>query len=333
MKKVLLVGGAGFLGMTILKHLCERFDYSVTIIDNFFRGKHDIELNHLVNQYRIKIIESDCTDYNTFKKLDQDYDDVYMLASIVGVKYALEAPDEIIRVNTSIILNTLEWVKNTHCKKVLFSSSSECYAGATERFNYPVPTDESVPVCIEDIKNPRFTYAATKILGESAFLNYSNMHGFNSTIIRYHNIYGPRMGFRHVIPEVIYRIFNHENPFRMFGGGQSRAFCYAEDAAELTVSIMESDKSNSEIVHVGNSMEEIKIKDLIFCLFDIAGYHPEIDEVSAPAGADAVSRRCPDTGKMNSIVGGYDFTELEIGLEKTFKWYRDYLASGNGRYE
>jgi nucleoside-diphosphate-sugar epimerase len=141
------------------------------------------------------------------------------------------------------------------------------------------------------------------------------------------------MGFRHVIPEVIYRIFNHENPFRMFGGGQSRAFCYAEDAAELTVSIMESDKSNSEIVHVGNSMEEIKIKDLIFCLFDIAGYHPEIDEVSAPAGADAVSRRCPDTGKMNSIVGGYDFTELEIGLEKTFKWYRDYLASGNGRYE
>ena len=83
-----------------------------------------------------------------------------------------------------------------------------------------------MPLCIEDIKNPRFTYAATKLLGESAFLQYGRAFGFESVIVRYHNVYGPRMGFKHVIPQVCKRLFDNENPFQVYGHNQTRSFNY-----------------------------------------------------------------------------------------------------------
>ena len=117
----------------------------------------------------VSFIEADLTVLSNFSKLDK-VDHVYMLASIVGVGYTYDIPDKIIKTNTLLILNVLDWLKTSNCK-VLFTSTSECYAGSIDHFGYRVPTPESVPLCIEDIKNPRFTYAATKLLGESAFLN------------------------------------------------------------------------------------------------------------------------------------------------------------------
>ena len=94
-----------------------------------------------------------------------------MLASIVGVDYINNMPHEIIRINTALIFNTLEWLKNVKCKKVLFTSTSECYAGAIEAFNYDIPTPENVPLTIKDITHPRFTYAVTKMLGSLVLYN------------------------------------------------------------------------------------------------------------------------------------------------------------------
>ena len=204
-KKVLIIGGAGFIGMNILSELINRKNYSITIADNFFRGKMDNELTNLAQNDNVKIIKSDLTDLSSFNQFEKDYDYVYMLASVVGVGYTQKMPSELIRINTLLILNTLEWLRKSNCKKVLFTSTSECYAGTIESFNYKIPTPEEVPLCIDDITNPRFTYAITKMLGETGFLQYSKTYGFNSTIVRYHNVYGPRMGFMHVIPQVVQR--------------------------------------------------------------------------------------------------------------------------------
>ena len=204
-KKVLIIGGAGFIGINILSELLRIKKYEITIADNFFRGKMDMELKKLIKYPNVKVVSADLTDFLAFNQLEKDYDYVYMLASVVGVGYTQKMPNELIRINSLLILNTLEWLKTCNCKKVLFTSTSECYAGTIEAFNYQVPTAEEVPLCIYDIKHPRFTYALTKMLGEAGFLQYSKVYGFQCTIIRYHNVYGPRMGFMHVIPQVVQR--------------------------------------------------------------------------------------------------------------------------------
>ncbi|MFZ1261300.1 MAG: NAD-dependent epimerase/dehydratase family protein, partial [Chitinophagaceae bacterium] len=166
-KNVLLLGGAGFIGYNITKYLAENRNYTLTIADNFARGKQDDYFKELVEKHNIKVVAGDFTDPATYNQLDEAYDQVYMLASVVGVDNANSIPHEIIRINTALIFNTLEWIRRSKVGKVLFTSTSECYAGTIEAFGYTTPTPEEVPLCIQDIGHPRFTYAVTKMLGES----------------------------------------------------------------------------------------------------------------------------------------------------------------------
>src|SRR5690349_258301 len=109
-KKVLLLGGAGFIGFNISKYLAENRNYSITIADNFARGKEDELFTALVKKHNIKVVAGDFTDPETYDALDNQYDQVYMLASVVGVDNANSIPHEIIRINTALIYNTLEWI-------------------------------------------------------------------------------------------------------------------------------------------------------------------------------------------------------------------------------
>jgi UDP-glucose 4-epimerase len=329
-KKVLLLGGAGFIGLNISKFLAENRNYSITIADNFSRGKLDEDLSDLVNRFDVSIIEGDFTFASTFDQLQKDYDYVYMLASVVGVNNTLEIPHEIIRINTALIYNTLEWLRYSSVKKVIFTSTSECYAGTIEAFSYAVPTPEDIPLCIQDIGHPRFTYAVTKMLGESGFLNYSRKCGFECTIVRYHNVFGPRMGFKHVIPHLVQRFLAKENPFLIYGHDQTRAFNYITDAVEGTVLAMESDKSNGEIYHIGDSTE-ITIEQLI----KTTGVYLGFDGVyeNAPTYPGSVGRRCPDITKATNQLGYLPKVAWEDGLKITLDWYKEFYLSGKESFE
>jgi nucleoside-diphosphate-sugar epimerase len=329
-KKVLIIGGAGFVGLNIAKYLSENRDYEITIADNFFRGNKDEILKELVDEYGIRVIEGDLTNPSAFNQFDNNYDYVYMLASVVGVDYTFKIPNELIRINTSLILNTLEWLKNSKCKKVLYTSTSECYAGTIESCGYSIPTDEKVPLCIDDIAHPRFTYAVTKMLGESGFHNYSRVFGFEVIIIRYHNVYGPRMGFKHVIPHIAQRFIKNEDPFMIYGADQTRAFCYISDAIEGTVAAMESSNSNGKTYHIG-TMEEISIEDLIRYTGKIVGFKGSYKK--APTYPGSVSRRCPDISKAKKELNYNPKVTWKEGLEKTINWYYDYLKSGKKHKE
>lgn len=329
-KKVLLLGGAGFIGLNISKYLAENRHYEITIADNFSRGKKDEDLMALVDKFGVKILEGDFTMPSAFDQLEKDYDYVYMLASVVGVNNTLEIPHEIIRINTALIYNTLEWLKHSDVKKVLFTSTSECYAGTIEAFGYAVPTPEEIPLSIQDIGHPRFTYAVTKMLGESGFLNYSRKCGFECTIVRYHNVFGPRMGFKHVIPHLVQRFLNNENPFLVYGHDQTRSFSYITDAVEGTVLAMESNKSNGEIYHIG-SMEEITIEDLIKTTGEFFDYKGEYK--NAPTYPGSVARRCPDITKAKTQLGYAPKVKWEEGLKITLQWYKDFYESGKKSFE
>ncbi len=329
-KKVLLLGGAGFIGLNIARYLSENKDYSITIADNFSRGQKDEYLLALLENKEIRLLDGDFTDPAAYNELDNDYDYVYMLASVVGVNNTLEIPHEIIRINTALIFNTLEWLKRSSVKKVLFTSTSECYAGTIDAFGYKVPTPEDIPLTIEDIGHPRFTYAVTKMLGESGFLNYSRKCGFECTIVRYHNVFGPRMGFKHVIPHLAQRFLANEDPFLVYGHDQTRSFCYITDAVEGTVLAMENEKSNGEIYHIG-SMDEITIEELIKeagKFFDYKGVYE-----NAPTYPGSVARRCPDITKARTTLGFEPKVDWKEGLKLTLSWYKSFFESGKESFE
>ena len=330
-KKCLVIGGAGFIGMNIVKELAEKGNYNITIGDNFSRGKKDEYLNSIIKKNNIKVVSADFTDSSSFKELESDYDYVYMLASVVGVEYTQKIPNELIRINTALIFNTLEWIKHTDCKKLLFTSTSECYAGTIEAFNYEIPTSEDVPLCIDDITHPRFTYAVTKMLGESGFMNYSKIYGFECTIVRYHNVFGPRMGFKHVIPQVIQRFLKEEDPFKVFGHNQTRSFNFIDDAVSGTIGAMESKNTNGEIFHIGDMNSEITIEELVHFIGDLMNYKGTYERQESHSGS--VSRRCPNTQKAERVFGYKPLVNWKDGVSKTVNWYIDYINSGKDVFE
>ena len=322
-KKILILCGAGFVGMNLARFLVQNRESDLTLADySFTRDSSEYFTEQETNN--INFVQNDFTSPKAFEALDKDFDFVYMLASVVGVNNTLEHPEEVIRVNTSLIFNCLEWLKGTSVKRVLFTSTSETYSGTTEVLDYPVPTDEGVPLCIQDISDPRFTYAITKILGESAFLNYAKKYNFEATIVRYHNAFGPDMGFKHVIPHLVERFINNESPFRMYGHDQTRAFSYIDDTIEGSVLAMESENADGEIFHIGNS-HEVSIEDLIKAVGDIMEYSGEY--IEAPTYPGSVSRRCPDISKAEKLLGFDPKVDWKEGLKSTVKWYKNYFSN------
>lgn len=317
--KILILGGAGFIGYHLASKLCENQNNHVTICDNLDLSEcnKDVNLQGLISNSNVSYISGDYTDINTFNILDDDYDQLYMLASIVGVNLVNENPQDIIRINTLLIINTLEWLKKTNVKSILFTSTSECYAGTVEKFKYTIPTPETVPLTISDITHPRFTYAVTKMLGESGFFHYGNKFNMKTNIVRYHNVFGPRMGNKHVIPHLISRYKNKENPFKIYGHCQTRSFNYISDAVDGTIKVMENG-SDGKIYHIG-SEDEITIETLTKYVGSLFNYSGEY--IYAETYPGSVDRRCPDISKIKNELNYKPAVSWKSGVDTTVDWY------------
>ena len=322
---VLILGGAGFIGYGITKFLAENRSCKLTVVDDFSSGVQDDELTTLCDNHDISVVNADLSDPVGYDALGAEYDHVYVLASVVGVNRCIEEPDEVIRINGGIILNTTIWLRRARPSRVVFASSSENYAATTDIFDYVVPTPEEVPLAITDTRHPRWTYAVTKIFGESAFFAFGQRLGIHTTVVRYQNIYGPRMGFKHAIPHIIERIHKGENPVTIYGHDQTRAFAYREDGAAGTVLAVESDVSDQQVYHIGND-DEITIDTLTRSIGRIMGYTGEYE--TAPTYPGSVARRCPDISKARRDLGYEPTVSLETGLQRTVAWYRDFFESG-----
>lgn len=323
MKRVIVTGGSGFIGYHLATHLSNDLDTEVTVIDNHARGIPDAMFQALIGRENVVFLNADMTQKDFYEKLSGRYDSVYHLAAINGTKNFYERPYDVLRANIVSLMNMLEWCTPDNCGGFLFSSSSETYAGTLNRFleGHPeyIPTKEDVPLAIDNVMNPRWSYGGSKIIGEILTANYCRVHGVIFKIIRYHNIYGSRMGFDHVLPEFFKRIYDREDPFKIYGGEETRAFCTVSDAVKATEAVMLSERCNGEIVHIGNSTQEVKIIELLKKVLDIADYHPEIEICPAPDGC--VMRRCPDTEKLLELTGYQAKETLDDGLPDMYQWY------------
>lgn len=311
---ILVTGGTGFIGYHLVKHLLKK-GHTVTLVDNFFRSKQDESIKEIRSD--IKMIEADLTNALNTLPLDKHYDVVFHLAAINGVKYANQMPDYVLRTNLLSTINVLDWCAEHKPDTVLFASSSEVYNNAYAWGDFPLPTSENTPLCI-DVDIPRNAYAGSKLTGELLTLNYGKRHGFNTRMVRYHNIYGPRMGYDHVIPQLISRVMKKESPFQLYGADQTRAFSYVTDAVEATYEIGMLTEGH-HTVNIGNANEEIAIRELCQKLFRLMNCQEPI--VDAPPFPGSPDRRCPDTELLRRLTGLQPKVSLDEGLQHTLEWY------------
>lgn len=323
MKKVLITGAAGFVGFHLAQELAALDTYELFLVDNLQRGRMDPAFESLLNLERVHFVKADLTDPSAFDGFPLDVDYIYHLAAVIGVQNVLEHPDRVLYVNATTTLHLFEWAKQcTQLKRILFSSTSEIYAGTLKHFGIDIPTPESVPLVLADITDARTTYALSKMYGESICHNYGRKYGIPSTIVRYHNVYGPRMGFKHVIPEMFVKITNQPQ-IQVASPRHTRAFCYIDDAVHMTILLCEHEAAKGETFHVGNQEQEITIRELVqevACAMDRSiTIHEQSDTPGSPA------RRCPDTCRVQGITGYIPQIPLADGIRRTYSWYRDKL--------
>jgi nucleoside-diphosphate-sugar epimerase len=326
MKKILITGGAGFIGYHLAKHILKEKDVQITLADNLQRGVLDDDLKNILKDQRISLLKSDVTSPDFYNSLDKDFDHIYHLAAVNGTKTFYEIPQEVLRINILSLIYLLEWARHLDKKpKICFTSSNEAYASALSAFNQlPIPTPENVPLVIEDTYNARWSYGATKAIGEMFVIYYSQAYNIPSVIVRPHNFYGPRAGFGHVIPQMSERIVQKQDPFTVYGSDETRTFCYISDAVEAMQMLMDSPSINklpAETFHIGAS-EEINMLDLAKKLFQTTGFEPEKLNIK-PGLAGSVKRRLADISKIKSSINWTPKVSLDEGLKKTFDWYKN----------
>lgn len=321
MARVLVLGGAGFIGYHLAARLAAE-GHALTLVDDLSRGRRDRELEALCARPEVRFVPADLTRPGALEALPRDWDQVYMLAAVVGVRNVELDPARVVRVNTLALLHLLDWLP-ARGEVLFFASTSETYAGGVMAGHVPVPTPEDVPLGVPDVAAPRFAYAASKILGEAAVLHTARARGLRAVIGRFHNVYGPRMGADHVVPELSLRALRREDPFRLYGAGQRRAFCHVADAVEAMTRLTAAEAAWGQVVNIGNDAEETLIEDLLGLILRTARFHPTVERVPAPAGS--VARRCPDLARLRALTGFAPKVALEAGVGETFAWYRDRL--------
>ncbi len=305
MKKYLITGGSGFIGKAITNSLLKKNNH-ISIIDNKSRNKN---YNDIKNK-NLKIYNADIRDKNALKKAFKDIDSVIHLAFINGTNYFYENPSLVLDVGVRGILNTLELCKENSIKEFYLASSSEVYQNPRN-----IPTDEKASLSIPDPHNPRYSYAAGKIISEIMTLN--NNFFKKVIIFRPHNIYGPDMGNNHVVPEIILKILKSKSKITLKGSGKhSRSFCYIDDFVEA-FNVLISKGKNKNIYNIG-SQDEVSINELVKKLIKISGKKLKI--FKTPEMLGDVKRRCPNINKIKKL-GFKTKTKLDIGLKKTFDWY------------
>ena len=325
MKKILITGGFGFIGYFLVKkHL--NLGHKVIILDSYFKNKGliDDEFKLILKDKNLKFFKTDLTKEIKKRALFSKINIVYHLAAINGTELFYEIPYKVAIDNLLITINLLKLFEKIKIDKLIFSSTSEVYSDGYKLNLIKIPTDEKTPIVFTQPTDTRYSYGTSKFISEFLVREFGKKYKTKTVILRYHNIYGPRMGNKHAIPQIIQRILSGENPLKVYGFNETRAFCYIDDAVEATYKIGIKNIKNGEIIHIGNSKEEIEIKELVDKILGIMNKRLKLNYLKGKSSS--VKRRCPDISKLIKITGFNPKTNLDKGLKRTIDWYLNQKA-------
>lgn len=312
-KRVLVTGGAGFIGSHLVEKLVGQ-GAVVTVLDNLQNGS----LKNLSSVKKdIKIIKGDCSNPKEALKACRRQEVVMNLAARVGgIEYNRIHQATMMRDNLDIATTMLEAARKAHVGRFLVVSSACVYPRECS-----VPTPESEGF----MSKPEPTnggYGWAKRMSEALGRYYHEEFGMKIGIVRPYNCYGPRDHFdpevSHVIPALIKRVYDGENPVVVWGSGnQTRAFLYVEDMAEGMALAIEK-YPEPDPINLGTD-EEISIKDLIVKIIDLSGINAKVKfDKTKPDGSP---RRNSDNRKAIQKTGFHAKTSLNEGLQRTIAWY------------
>ena len=238
--KILVTGGAGFIGSHLVEKLISQ-NHKIVIIDNLSIGKFK---NIEKYKKKIKFIKKDIKNFNSIKSHFKNIDVVFHLAALADIVPSIENPQKYFDANVIGTQNVMMACINNKVKKIIYAASSSCY-GIPKKY----PTKEN------EIINPKYPYALTKNMGEQLILHYSKLYGISSTSLRFFNVYGPRARTSGTYGAV-FGVFLGQKinnlPLTIVGNGkQKRDFTYVTDAVEALLKAMKRKKS-CEIFNVGS---------------------------------------------------------------------------------
>lgn len=303
MIKVLITGGAGFIGSSLADRLLNSSDYFVVLVDNFLTGA----AGKIPIHPHCKFIKCDVNNYNDIAPVMATYqfDYVFHYAAVVGVKRTTDNPVMVLN-DLQGIKNILDLSKSTGVKRVFFSSSSEVYGEPVELPQH----EQTTPL------NSRLPYAVVKNVGESFCRAYQREYGLDYTIFRFFNTYGPKQSTDFVISKFI-RCAKKNEPITIYGNGkQTRTFCYVDDNTECVIKILEEGLEINNVINVGSEVD-VTIYQLAELIIKLTKSDSKIIFLP-PLKEGDMTRRKPNAGKMLEILNK-EMISLEEGISRILR--------------
>jgi UDP-glucuronate decarboxylase len=306
MKKILITGGAGFIG----SHLCERLlkeENEVICLDNFFTGCKD-NIVHLMDNPYFEVIRHDVEE-----PILLEVDEIYNLACPASPIYYQYDPVKTVRTNVMGAINMLDIAKRCGAK-ILQASTSEVYG------------DPEIHPQIEEYRGnvnpigPRACYDEGKRCAETLFFDYYREYGVNIKVVRIFNTYGPRMAVNdgRVVSNFIIQALENEDITIYGDGSQTRSFCYVDDLVEGLIKMMNSNETGP--INLGNP-EEFTILELAEKIVKLTGSKSKI--VFKPLPKDDPKQRQPDITLAKNKLNWKPVVNLESGIKKTISFFRE----------
>ena len=307
MKRVVVTGGAGFIGSHLAEELARR-GYYVIILDDVSTGKiENIEL--LLKQGTVEFIQGSITDFPLLRKLFQGIDYVFHQAAIPSVARSIENPQVTHEVNVTGTLKVILAARDNRVRKVIYASSSSVYGDT--------PT---LPKSEDMVPNPQSPYAVTKLAGEFYCRVFQEVYGLPAVCLRYFNVYGPRQDphsqYAAVIPSFIKRVSEKSPPIIFGDGEQTRDFTFVKDAVEANLLAAESNTTG--IFNIGGG-ESISINQLARLTVKLIGSN--IEPIYAEPRPGDIRHSLADISRAKGF--GYNPKySLEEGLRETIRRFQ-----------
>lgn len=314
--RFLITGGAGFLGSHLSDALLAQ-GHEVTILD----AATDLKVRHQLANPKFRYVRDSILNREILEGLIGWSDVVYHLAAVVGVEHYVGDPYQVLNVNVNGTQAVLQVAFKAH-KKVVFSSTSEVYGKSSE-----VPFKEDGDRVLGSTRIDRWCYSTSKAVGEHFCFAFHKL-GLPVVVVRYFNVYGPRldqMDVGRVVTIFLGQVLRGE-PVTVIGDGeQTRSFTYVEDAIRATVAAGLKEEAVGEIVNIGSD-EEVSIKELALAMIRLAGSRSSLTFVPQESvygkSYEDIPRRVPDTRRMREILGVVPQIKLDEGLKRTIDWFR-----------
>ncbi|MBM3550231.1 MAG: SDR family oxidoreductase [Alphaproteobacteria bacterium] len=317
-KRILVTGGAGFLG----SHLCERLierRHDVLCVDNFFTGARR-NIAHLLDHRNFELLRHDVT-----FPLYVEVDEIYNLACPASPIHYQFDPVQTTKTSVMGVINMLGLAKRVKAK-MLQASTSEVYGNPTV---HPQPEEYWGSV------NPigfRSCYDEGKRCAETLVFDYIRQHKMAAKVVRIFNTYGPRMhpNDGRVVSNFVVQALTGKDITLYGDGGQTRSFCYVDDLVEAMIRMMATDRETTGPINVGNP-SEFTIRELGELIVELTNSRSKL--VFMPLPADDPKQRRPDIAKAKALLGWEPSVALRDGLMKTIAYFDELLRSGDSPHE